>query len=785
MKRCRAWRILAGAACVALGALIPVSAFASHPSSSQASAPPASAARDAARGAVGQGADSSFLLRAGFDDLPSYFPGYLGNGFIATLTAPRGAEATASYMVALMDYTPGDVSRPARMPGWNGVDFNPNPRGAARAWLDRGPMTAVRFEHYAQTLNLHDATLTTRYRYAAGGKRTAIEIVTLVSEASPHLAATRITLTPDYDGVVRLSFPLTLWPPYQPRFPFVHLTGTEQNQALAARGLSLTPHAPATADRAALWYPGTIEVRSSGGDAHSRSLWLNGRAEHGLPMALAAAVALPPGLRGVQVHVHRARNRLALDVSFRVERGRSYAFTKFVAMSRAGWGGDAASDRTLAREARARGFADLLARQRAAWNALWQSDIEIDGDPRAQQVAHSELYYLLAGTTPDTGWATGPCAITLCYVAHVFWDSDTWIFPALLLLHPRHAQSLVDFRSRTLAAAQARARQQGFAGAMYPWESDPQNGSDQTPHSASVLSQSELHVNSEVAIAQWQYYLATLDRRWLKTHGWPVIRAVARFWASRATYDAGRQRYEIRHVTSVSESHNDIANDTFTNLGAVYALEIATAAANALGEPADPLWSRIAQEMYIPMSADGQHHLPFDPSVTTPQGDSFGAGPLSLIFLPSLDLEMPPALRRADYDFAIQSVPAAGRGRVSIGIVQQVTASDEVDDPQAAAAWFRLYLTGGTLKPPFNVRTETSSNNAGPFITGSGGYVQSLTFGMTGLRIRAGGLIEAYPAVLPSGWHSLTLRNVSFRGRRLTIRVTREASGAVHLSGLH
>jgi Glycosyl hydrolase family 65 central catalytic domain/Glycosyl hydrolase family 65, N-terminal domain len=728
--------------------------------------------------------DRSFLLSAGFGDLPSYFPAYLGNGFIATLTAPRGTEATESYMVALMDDTPGDVSRPARVPGWNGVDFNPDGAGAAAQWLDRGPMSAKRFRDYDQTLDLHDATLTTRYRYVAGGKETAIEVLTLVSEAEPHLAATRIRITPDYDGLVRLSFPLKPWAPHRPRFAFAHLTGSEQDRALAARGLSLTPRPPATADRAALWYPGTIELRSSGGDARSLSLWLGGNAEHGLAMAMAAAVALPHGMRAEKVTLRRSRGHLALDVTLRVERGRSYTFTKFVAMSREGWGGDAREDLTLARQARARGFAELLARQRTAWNALWRSDIEIDGDPRAQQVAHSELYYLLAGSTPDTGWAVGPCAITLCYVAHVFWDSDTWIFPALLLLHPRHAQSLVDFRSRTLAAAEARAKQHGFAGAMYPWESDPQDGSDQTPYSAHVLSQTEIHVSSEVAIAQWQYYLATLDRQWLKTRGWPVIRAVARFWASRASYDASRHRYEILHVTSVSESHNDIPNDTFTNLGAVYALEIGIAAAQELGEPADPSWSRIAREMYIPMAADGKHHLPFDPSVTTPQGDSFGAGPLSLIFLPSLDLVMPPALRRADYDFAIRSVPMAGRGEVSIGIVQQVTAADEVGDAQAAAAWFRLYLTGGTLQPPFNVRTETASNNAGPFITGSGGYLQSLIFGLTGLRIRAAGLVAAYPPVLPAGWRSLTLRNVSFRGRRMTLRVTRDPTGAVRLSGL-
>src|SRR5439155_766671 len=195
------------------------------------------------------------------------------------------------------------------------------------------------------------------------------------------------------------------------------------------------------------------------GDGGSLSLWLDGQAEQGLPMAMAAAVALPEGVPPETVTVHRDRYRLALDVSIRVERGRTYDFTKFIAVSRAGWGGNATDDLALAREARDR----------------------------------------------------------------------------------------------------------GFDGAMYPWESDPENGSEQTPHSAYVLGETEIHVNADVAIAQWQYYLATHDRDWLRAHGWPVIREVARFWASRATYDPGAQRYGIAHVNSVAESNTDIPNDTFTN----------------------------------------------------------------------------------------------------------------------------------------------------------------------------------------------------------------------------
>ena len=727
--------------------------------------------------------DASFQLSTGLDQLPDYFPGLLGNGFIATQTTPRGTEPAQTYLVGLMDYSPGDMSRPALVPGWTAIDFAPGRAGSKGAWVNDAPLTAPHFADYRQTLDTHAGTLKTQYSYTDQGRKIAVQVVTFVSEASPHLAVTHLSLTPSYDGWVRVSFPLTLWRQHTPRLPLGRWTGPEQDQALAARGISLQPHPPATADRAALWYPGYTEITATGGDARALTLSLSGKAENGLPMAMAAAIALPAQARGALVSVSRDTERLALDVTLRVAKSQSYDFSKFVALSRSGWGGGAAEDLTLARQARMRGFEELASAQRAAWKALWQSDIVIEGDPRAQQVAHAQLYYLLASVTPDTAWATGPCGLTLCYVGHVFWDSDSWMFPALLLLHPRRADSILAFRERTLEAARDRARRYGYRGAMYPWESDPQKGTEQIPHSADLLSKSENHVNSDVAIAQWQYYLVTLDRAWLRSHGWPVIRDVARFWASRATYDASRKRYDILHVTSVAESNADIPDDTFTNLGAVKALDIAIAAAKVIGEQPDPDWRRVAHGLYIPMAPNGEYHLAFAPSVTT-HGKDFGGGPVALLFLPALDFQMPATLRQSDYHHAIRQDGARSVGQVSMGILPRVSAADEADLGAQAAAWAKLFETGGTLKPPYDVCTETAGNEVGPFLTGSGSYLQSLMYGLTGLRIRSAGLVDAFPPALPRGWRSLTLRNVSFRGRRLTLRVTRDPAGAVHLTGL-
>jgi|HubBroStandDraft_1064217.scaffolds.fasta_scaffold00422_11 trehalose/maltose hydrolase-like predicted phosphorylase len=725
--------------------------------------------------------DASFLLSASGADLQHYFPTYLANGYFSTLSSPRGTAVARSYVAGLMDYTPGDISRPASVPGWTEIDFSAGPPGSGQAWLNRVTMNERRFRDYRQTLDLHAGVLTTSYHFLDRGHDTAVEVTTLVSEAAPHLAGSRIRITPDYDGVVQLSFPLMLWADHAPRFPLAQMTGPEEEEAVPAYGLTLEPQPPATPDREAIWYPGYTQVLTSDGDSKALTLWLDGQAEQGETMAMAVAVALPEGVQPESVNLHTDRFRLALDVTIKVERGRSYAFSKFVALSRAGWGGAAADDLRLAREARERGFERLLADQRAAWEQLWQSDILIDGDPKAQQLVHSELYYLIASAAPDTSWGLGPCGLTTCYTGHAFWDSDTWMFPALLLLHPERAKSFVAFRDRTVEAAQERARQHGYQGAMFPWESDPGNGSDQTPHSAVVLSDSEIHVNADVAIAQWQYYLATQDREWLREHGWPVLREVAKFWASRATWNAQAQHYDIAHLTSVAESYNDIENDTFTNVEAAKALRIATAAARLLGERPDPLWERVAKQLYIPMAPGGAHHLAFDPSVALHGGDA-GGGPLSHLFLPSVDLEMSPELRRGDYDYAVRPASIARVSGGSMNMVARITAADEIGSAADAAAWFAGNFSGGTVKPPFNVRTEAADNNVGYFLTGSGGFIQSLVYGFTGLRIREQGLVDAYPPVLPPDWRSLTLRNITFRGQRMDIHVTRDAAGVARLA---
>ena len=719
-------------------------------------------------------ADPSFELTGTAKNFDTYFPSYLANGYFSTMTSVRGTEANMSYMVAFMDYAKDDIARPAAVPGWGEIDYNPG-----GGWLNSTRVAPQIFRDYAQTLDMHDATLTTQYRFAYANKSTDVRVTTFVSQVANHIAATRLSLTPQFDGTVQLTFPIRLWSEHAPRFPIGKMSGDEMIAAVIASGQTLDNKPIPMSDRDAVWYHGVTRVLSSDGDATKRMLWLSGRAEQGLTMAEAAAIELPQGLQIDDAKIEKGPHKLSLNISAKFEKGKTYTFTKYVSLSRQGWGGDVDDNMKLAEGARVAGFDRLWSAHRDAWHALWKSDIVIDGDDAVQRALHSDLYYLLSNTTVGTAWPMGACALTPNYAGHAFWDSDSWVFPALLLLHPERAKPIVMFRNRTLQPARDRAKQFGVAGAMFPWESDPETGVDHTPHFAYEVYR-EIHVNADIAIAQWQYYLATNDAAWLKQYGWPVISEIAQFWESRVTYVKEHDRYEIHHVTSPDEAYNDVPNDSFTNAAARKALDIAIKAAKIVGAHADPKWAEISRKMYIPFDDAAQRHLDFDASVPHDKITWMGSS-LAWLIYPNLDLPMSPAIRKNDFAFQLDELKVHGDDPNEMMMVMLAVGAAEIGDAKGAGDWIARNLVG-FLKAPFNVRTETVANNAGYILATSAGFVQSFVYGLSGLRIDDAGLTEAYAPVLPPQWKSLTLKNIAFRGKHYDVAIGRDAGGHAKLT---
>jgi protein-glucosylgalactosylhydroxylysine glucosidase len=222
-----------------------------------------------------------------------------------------------------------------------------------------------------------------------------------------------------------------------------------------------------------------------------------------------------------------------------------------------------------------------------------------------------------------------------------------------------------------------------------------------------------------------------------------------------------------------------VPNDTFTNVSAQKALNTAAKAAALVGERPDPHWAEVAAKLYIPFSQAEQRHLDFDASVPR---EPLEGSTLGMLMYPSLDLPMTKQIRRNDFDYTMISVKEGHHEPHGMSIAPASIAAAAVGDAVSAVAWLQSNFTSGLIKPPFNVRTETANNNAGYFITASGGFLQNLLYGFSGLRIEEKGLVEAYAPVLPPEWKSMTLQDIAFRGQRYDITIDRDASGRLELT---
>ncbi len=419
--------------------------------------------------------------------------------------------------------------------------------------------------------------------------------------------------------------------------------------------------------------------------------------------------------------------------------------------------------RAVVRGAAARGYRTLAAEHTAAWHRLWQTDLVVQGDPELQRVIHTMLFYLLASVREGTDESIPPMGLSSAgYYGHVFWDADTWMFPPLLVLHPAVARSMVGFRYRALGAARRNAARNGYRGAMYPWESD-ELGDETTPHFAWQNALYENHVTGDVALAQWQYYLATGDSAWLARSGYPVLAATADFWASRATFDSSTGRYGIRHVVSVDEGLIGIGNDTYTNAIARQNLEFAMLASRRLGRAPDPRWSRVAAGLYIPFDSAGHYHPTYEGAPPERRGSV-----VPLLAYP-LGIPMSEQAKRNDLNAAIGLLLKEGSGAMMTTSLYPAIAA-ELGDRALVDTLLPLSYRDH-LRPPFDALAETPTNQAVHFLTGAGAFLQQVVFGWSGLRLGEDGLRPAFRPVLPTRIRRLTLRHVSVRGRVVDIVV--------------
>ncbi|WP_158826760.1 glycoside hydrolase family 65 protein [Mucilaginibacter lacusdianchii] len=398
--------------------------------------------------------------------------------------------------------------------------------------------------------------------------------------------------------------------------------------------------------------------------------------------------------------------------------------------------------------AKLEGHDRLLKFHNQAWDELWKSDIQIEGDDQAQQDIHSMMYHLYSFSRAGTAFSPSPMGLSgLGYNGHVFWDTEVWMYPALLVLHPEIAKSLLEYRFERLEAAKRNAFANGFKGAMFPWES-ADKGVEETPVWA-LSGPFEHHITADVAIAFWNYYCVTQDKTWLKERGWPILSATADFWASRVERN-GKGHYYIKNVVAADEWAENVDNNAYTNAAAKVNLQYATQAARVLGISPNPDWAVVAQNIPILNLPDGvtkEHE--------TYKGEGIKQADVNLLAYPLKVITNNQQVKK-DLEYYETRIPNEGTPAMTQAIFALLYS--RLGNGDKAYHFFKDAYEPN-LNPPFRVIAETKGGTNPYFATGAGGILQSVLMGFGGLDITNGGIVQI-KTTLPPKWRSLTLTGI-------------------------
>ncbi|MCD4774262.1 MAG: glycoside hydrolase family 65 protein [Bacteroidales bacterium] len=389
----------------------------------------------------------------------------------------------------------------------------------------------------------------------------------------------------------------------------------------------------------------------------------------------------------------------------------------------------------------------VIAKHKKLWSTLWEGDIEIEGDIQSQHDVRLALYNLYSFSDANTNLSIPPMGLSSQgYNGHVFWDTELWMYPPLLVLNQDIALSLLNYRSDRLEKAKQKASYFGYKGAMFPWESDD-TGEEACPVWA-LTGTFQHHITSDVGIAFWNYYRITHDKQWLKEKGYPLLKEVADFWVSRATKNDDGS-YSINNVIGANEFAQNIDDNAFTNGSALSALKYTTQAAKELNIIPNPIWLEVAKKIKFYYFPDGVMK-----ENSTYNGETIKQADVNLLAYPLQVVQDKEQIIK-DLEYYEQKIsedgPAMGYSVLS------VLHSRLGNKKKAFELFKQAYIPN--MRPPFGALSESAFSNNPYFATGAGGMLQAVIFGFGGLHITDKGVVQEEPC-LPKQWKSLTIKGV-------------------------
>ncbi|MBV9208827.1 MAG: glycoside hydrolase family 65 protein [Actinobacteria bacterium] len=463
----------------------------------------------------------------------------------------------------------------------------------------------------------------------------------------------------------------------------------------------------------------------------------------------------------------------------------------------------------------AAGFAACRERNRAAWQARWaDSDVTIHGDPDTTRAVRFNIYHLMiAANESDPRVNIGANGLSgERYRGHAFWDTEVFMLPFFIYTQPETARALLRYRYHTLDGARRNARDGGFRGARYAWES-ADTGAETTPKWTwdgayrIWMGEEEIHVTAAVAYGLMAYVAATGDHALMTDYGAEILFETSRFWASRleAMPDG---RYALSRVVGPDEFHEHIDNSAYTNylvqwhlrqaahvyadLAVTHPGELANLAGRIGLEPDEvEQWLTRAEQIRLPARTDdgvieqfdgyfGLENLPVahddnDMPMYPPGYHHYNLAGTKLV--KQADVVMltyvlpdgfPDDVKRANYEYYEPLTLHKSSLSTAIHSIMGI----EVGDPRRAVQYFR--------RAAFVDLIDNQGNTAeGIHIASAGGTWQTIVCGFGGFRVRNGQM--TFKPWLPPDWNEVAFR-LKWHGNTVSVSAD-HASATFVLTG--
>jgi trehalose/maltose hydrolase-like predicted phosphorylase len=200
---------------------------------------------------------------------------------------------------------------------------------------------------------------------------------------------------------------------------------------------------------------------------------------------------------------------------------------------------------------------------------IWKkADVKLRGDIFTQKLIRLNIYHLIISTYYNKDYGIPARGFHgESYRGHIFWD-ELFILPFFDIKLPKISKSHLRYRYNGLDEAKKYARENGYEGAMYPWQT-ADDGTAETqiihynPKSGKWgpdLSRQQRHVSIAIFYDFFRYCKITNDSDFLKNYSAEVMVEIAKFWASLVKYNKKDKKYHISGVMGPDEFHEKLPN---------------------------------------------------------------------------------------------------------------------------------------------------------------------------------------------------------------------------------